>query len=321
MEILQMIIGAVFNWNTLLVLVALVAILGVVVITPGKRAKVIERLGKPLPAARTSGLSFKIPLVDQVVAVVNLQLQEIGENVSVKTADNAFMTLPVKVQYRASSDPAGAVRAHYELENPEQQMTSYVLNNARQTASTMEMVELYQNRDAIEKEVLDALQERFVKYGYSIENVLVDEPQPSPEVRDSFNRVIASVRDKEAAQNIADAKQIQLVGVAKAEKESKKLQGEGIAAMREAVAAGSKESMETLTAAGLSVDQAVGFLMDTNRLDTLGTAASHGNMIVMDLNKGSEDFSQMLAASHVARTRKTEGTDSSVADEDVQSPA
>ena len=45
------------------------------------------------------------------------------------------------------------------------------------------------------------------------------------------------------------------------------------------------------------------------------------NMIVMDLNKGSEDFSQMLAASHVARTRKTEGTDSSVADEDVQAAA
>lgn len=295
MDILWSIFNTVFSWNTLGIIALIAVVFGLVVITPGKRAKVIERLGRPLPSARMPGLSFKIPFIDQVVATVNLQLQEIGENVSVKTADNAFMTLPVKVQYRASSDPAGAVRAHYELENPEQQMTSYVLNNARQTASSMKMVELYQNRDAIEHAVLDALQEQFAQYGYSIENVLVDEPQPSIEVRDSFNRVIASERDKEAAQNIADAKQIELVGVAKAEKESKQLQGEGIAQMREAIAKGMDEAMKTLTAAGLSEQEALMLLMDTNRLDTLGSAAAHGNMILVDMHQGDE-MSKMITA-------------------------
>lgn len=287
-----------FIYLVLFIIVAAMTI----VITPGKHAKIVERLGRPLNEARMPGLSFKLPWpFDIVVGSVNLQLQEIGADVSVKTSDNAFMTLPVKVQYRASSEAAGAVRAYYELENPERQITSYVLNNARQTASSMTMVDLYQNRDAIEAQVQAALQEQFTQYGYSIVNVLIDEPQPSQEVRDAFNRVIASEREREAAANIAEAKKIELVGIASAEKESKRLQGEGIAEMREAIAKGMDEAMKTLKAAGLTPQEALALLMDTNRLDTLSTAAAEGNMILVDM-KGSDDLAKMIAASHVKKS-------------------
>lgn len=285
---------------TLLVL-GILLVPSTIVITPGKRAKIIERLGKPLSEARMPGLSFKLPWpFDQVVGSVNLQLQEIGADVSVKTSDNAFMTLPVKVQYRASDNSTGAVRAHYELENPERQITSYVLNNARQTAASMSMVDLYQNRDAIEAQVQSALQVQFAQYGYSIENVLIDEPQPSQEVRDAFNRVIASEREREAATNIAEAKKIELVGVAAAEKESKRLQGEGIAEMREAIAKGMDHAMSTLREAGLTSEEALALLMDTNRLDTLSTAAAFGNMVLVDM-KEKDDFAKTIAAVHSSR--------------------
>lgn len=273
-----------------------------ITIVPGKRAKVLETFGKPHTSARMPGLSFKLPWpITNIVGTVNLQLQEIGADVSVKTKDNAFMTLPVKVQYRASSDPQGAVKAHYELEDSEQQITSYVLNNVRQTAASMDMVDLYQNRDDIENQVQQALQERFTRFGFSIENVLVDEPQPSIEVRDAFNRVIASIREKEAAENIAEAKRIELVGVARAEKESKKLQGEGIAEMREAIATGMKQAMNTLKDAGLNETQALSLLMDTNRLDTLGSAATHGNMVLVDMQSGSSTLSDTITAVKAAQ--------------------
>jgi len=299
MDILYAISGAVFSLNTLLIITVVVLLLGAIVITPGKHAKVIERLGKPMPKARMPGFSLKIPVFDQVVASINLQQQEIGENVSVKTSDNAFMTLPIKVQYRADSTPEGAVRAHYELENPEQQMISYVLNNARQTASTMSMVELYQNRDNIEKEVLKALQEQFAQYGYEIANVLVDEPQPSKEVRDAFNRVIASERAKEAAQNIADAKRIELVGIAKAEKESKELQGQGVAGMRRAIFEGLEADFKKLEDAGMSADDAQQMVLETIRLDTLGSAATHGNMVLVDM-QGDNGMAKTIAAVRAA---------------------
>ena len=118
--------------------------------------------------------------------------------------------------------------------------------------------------------------------------MLVDEPQPSDEVRDSFNRVIASERLKVAAKNEADAARIKLVGVAEAESESKRLQGEGMAKMREAMAKGLEIAMKTMTEAGLSPEAAVAFLNETNRLDTISNAAAHGNMVLVDTRASAE---------------------------------
>ena len=272
-----------------LVILAVLILPSMIYIVRGKTAAILETFGKPHLQAVFPGLKIKWPYpITSVVARVNLQLQEIHADVSVKTKDNAFMTLPVKVQYRASNDPVGAVKAHYELERPEQQISSYVLNNVRQTASGMEMTDLYVNRDNVEQQVQTSLSVRFERFGYIIENVLVDEPQPSPEVRDAFNRVIASKRLMEAAQNEAEAERIKLVGAAKAEAESKQLQGQGMAQMREAIALGLEQAMQTMSRAGLSTETAIGFLNDTNRIDAITTAASHGNMIILDAGASSE---------------------------------
>lgn len=272
-------------------------------IVRGKTAAILETFGKPHTQARHSGLQFKLPWpITTVVARVNLQLQEIEANVSVKTKDNAFMTLPVKVQYRVSSDLNGPIKAHYELESSEQQITSYILNNVRQTASGMEMVELYANRDSMEEQVQAALRDRFAQFGYLIENVLVDEPQPSDEVRNAFNRVIASHRLKEAAENEAAAARIKLVGVAEAEAKSKALQGEGMAQMREAVARGLENAMERMTKAGLSSQDAIKFLTDTNRFDTISNAATHGNVIIVDMKEAST-IPEVIAAVTSTQTR------------------
>lgn len=271
----------------------------------GKTAAILETFGRPHNKARLSGLQFKLPTpITRVVARVSLQLQEIEANVSVKTKDNAFMTLPVKVQYRVGDDLDSPIKAHYELENSEQQITSYILNNVRQTASGMDMVELYANRDSMEEQVQATLRDRFAQFGYRIENVLVDEPQPSAEVRDAFNRVIASERLKEAAENEAVAARIKLVGVAEAEAKSKALQGEGMAEMREAVARGLESAMERMTGAGLTTQEAMQFLTDTNRFDTISGAATHGNLVIVDMgdsNRIAETIAAVRAASDTDR--------------------
>jgi len=267
----------------LILILVLLLLPTVLYVVKGKTAVILETFGRPHQHAVFPGLRIKWPApITTIVARVNLQLQEIHADVSVKTSDNAFMTLPVKVQYRASDDALGAVKAHYELEAPEKQITSYVLNNVRQTASGMEMTELYANRDAVEQQVQAALSEQFARFGYIIENVLVDEPQPSSEVRDAFNKVIASKRLMEAARNEAEAQRIKLVGAAQAEAESKKLQGEGMAQMREAIARGLEGAMATMTKAGLKTEQALQLLTDTNRIDAITSAAAHGNTIIID---------------------------------------
>lgn len=286
--ILEMIFAFVLSWKMAMIIIGLFLLFSCIYMVTGKTAAIVETFGKPSDRASMPGLRFKAPFpIQAVVARVNLQQQEIRSDVSVKTKDNAFMTLPVTVQYRASDDPTGAVKAHYELEDPEQQISSYILNNVRQTASGMDMADLYANRDAMEQEVQTALSERFARYGYIIENVLVDEPQPSEEVRAAFNRVIAAKRLKEAAADEAEAERIRLVGAAKAEAESKKLQGQGMAEMREAVAKGLEESMKTMKESGLSIQESMEFLMETNRQDTITTAAAHGNLVLVDVNQSN----------------------------------
>ncbi len=279
----------------ILIIVLLLLMPSILFVVRGKTAAILETFGRPHKTAVFPGLHVKLPWpITSIVARVNLQIQEIHADVSVKTSDNAFMTLPVKVQYRASDDGVGAVKAHYELEAPEKQITSYVLNNVRQTASGMEMTDLYANRDNVEQQVQEALSEQFARFGYIIENVLVDEPQPSPEVRDAFNQVIASKRLMEAARNEAEAQRIKLVGAAQAEAESKKLQGEGMAQMREAIARGLEEAMRTMQNAGLTTDQSIQLLSDTNRLDTITSAAAHGNTIILDAG-ANKDLAGMAA--------------------------
>ncbi|PJC56277.1 hypothetical protein CO026_01255 [Candidatus Kaiserbacteria bacterium CG_4_9_14_0_2_um_filter_41_32] len=273
-------------YYTIFIVAIIILVPSCLYVVRGKTAAILETFGRPHTRSVAPGLRVKWPWpITSIVARVNLQLQEIHADVSVKTSDNAFMTLPVKVQYRANDDGVGAVKAHYELEVPEKQITSYVLNNVRQTASGMEMTELYANRDSVESQVQTALSEQFARFGYIIENVLVDEPQPSTEVRDAFNKVIASKRLMEAARNEAEAARIKLVGAAQAEAESKKLQGEGMAQMRTAVARGLEEAMETMQKAGLSSDVAIQFLTDTNRIDAITNAAAHGNTIIIDVGQ------------------------------------
>ncbi len=265
----------------------------------GKTAAILETFGRPHAHAKMPGLRFKLPSpITRIVERVNLQLQELKADVSVKTKDNAFVTLPVKVQYRASDDPVGAVKAHYELNHPERQISSYILNNVRQTAAGMKMEDLFENRDQLERQVAEGLSARFQSLGYFIESVLVDQPQPSKEVQDAFNQVIASQRAKEAAENDAEALRVKLVGAARAEKESKKLQGEGMADMRTAIAAGLEESLKIIERAGIAAHEAMAFLMETNRLDTISNAAAHGNMIIVDTrseNKIGETLASVKA--------------------------
>lgn len=265
----------------------------------GKTAAIVETFGKPSTSALMPGLRFTWPYpIQNVVGRVNLQLQQIRADVEVKTRDNAFVKLPVTVQYCPDNDPEGVVRAFYELEAPESQIASFILNTVRQTAAAMTIAELFENRSRIEDDVNKALSGRLRKVGYEIHAVLVDQPQPSPEVQASFNRVIAAQREAEAARMEAEAARVKQVGLAQAEAESKKLQGEGIAQQRKAIAQGAKESMDMLRKAmpDLGSRELLNFMLDTNRLDTLSVIGQQGNMMIIDTSEQNRPLAQQTAA-------------------------
>lgn len=269
-----------------------------------KTAAIVELFGR-FQSTKMPGLRLKAPWPFAMErrnadgTRVNLRLRELKEHVSVKTRDNAFVSFPVAVQYRVMESKIK--EAFYELDDPEGQIVSFVLNVVRTEGAKLTLEELYTAKAHVELAVKAELEDRMSSYGFEIVNVLVDEPQPSHEVQNAFNRVIAAQREKEAAENEAEAQRIRLVGIAEAEKTSKRLQGEGIAAQRLAIAEGYHEAMDKLKVAmpETSEETILAMLMMTNHWDTIRDAAQGPGNVIMVNGSGEQatkDLANMAAA-------------------------
>jgi regulator of protease activity HflC (stomatin/prohibitin superfamily) len=267
-----------------------------VVLTKNKRVSVLETFGK-FSGTREAGISFKLPYPFQSVAkVLALHIQEIKMDLELKTSDNLFIRYPVIVQVRV----VDAQKACYELEDATKQIMSYISNLIRSEVGKRSFLELYSVRNEIQDEVQVVLAEKMKSFGYEIVDVLVNEPIPTEDVQNSYNSVTASERQRDAAKNIAEAKRIGMIAEAEAHKESKKLQGEGIAAQRAAIAHGFKEATEEIASSlGISSEMAVMMILQLNKFDTIRDASNgHGTVIITDGSSSSEitEMARMTAA-------------------------
>lgn len=225
-----------------LIVYGIIAVITSFVITKQKTSKILTMFGK-FHRNTAPGLSFKIPWPFVVKdGVIELNIQEIKGDVTVKSSDNAFLTIPWALQFRVIETKVK--EAYYELDDPQAQMKSYILNTLRGEASNLTMQELFKSNESFERAVDETLSQRFDKYGYEIINVLVDDPQPSNELKRAFDEVIASKREKEAAQNKADAVRITMIGQAEAEGESLKIKARAFKEFRKEIAEGNSEAIK-----------------------------------------------------------------------------
>lgn len=270
-------------------------------------AAVTEVFGR-FAAVKHAGLRFKLPWPISLErrlpegGRVSLRLRELRETVSVKTTDNVFVVFPVAVQYRVMRDRVR--EAFYELESPQKQIASFVLNVIRTEGAKMSLEELYTAKQSVEDAVKTDLAPRMASYGFEIISVLVDQPQPPQEVQEAFNRVIAAQREMEAARNLAEAERIHRVGIALAEKESKRLQGEGIAAQRLAIAEGYREAMNKLTESmpDVSEETILAMLMMTNHWDTIRDASENPANVILLNGSGQEAMAEIARLAAAFKT-------------------
>src|SRR5690606_34964085 len=171
----------------------------VFVSTPQQHARVLETFGR-YSGYRSAGLTLKLPWPLQVARrPFSLQTKQIALQLGVKSRDNAFVTMPISLQYRVI--PRLVKAAFYELQNPEDQIESYVATEARAVAAAKTFDQLYTDRDEFTQTVRESLEEAMNDYGYEIRAVLIDDPRPTEEMIAVFNEVLASQRRLEAAHN------------------------------------------------------------------------------------------------------------------------
>jgi len=256
----------------------------------------VERFGKFQKVAG-AGLNMKIPFIETTTKPISLRVRQLEVNIETKTKDNVFVTIPVAVQYVI--DQHAVVDAYYKLSDPEDQIRSYVFDTVRSALSGLTLDTAFESKDDIATTVEQRLSQSMAEYGFRIVNTLVTDISPDPRVRDSMNSINAAQRERDAAQSLAEADKIKRVTQAQAEAESKRLQGEGVAAQRKAIAMGIAEQYEMLREAGIE-DTAEQLLLMTQYFDTLQDVARNGrsNVLLLPSNPGAlGDLSQEIRTS------------------------
>ncbi|WP_223032351.1 SPFH domain-containing protein [Hanstruepera marina] len=254
-------------------------------------AAIIERFGK-FQSIRHSGLQMKIPLVDRVAGRLSLKIQQLDVIIETKTLDDVFVRLKVSVQYKVIKDKV--YDAFYKLDYPHDQITSYVFDVVRAEVPKMKLDDVFVKKDDIALAVKAELNDAMLDYGFDIIKTLVTDIDPDAQVKAAMNRINASEREKIAAQFEGDAARILIVEKAKAEAESKRLQGQGIADQRREIARGLEESVEVLNRVGINSQEASALIVVTQHYDTLQSLGEETNSNLILLPNAPQAGSNML---------------------------
>ena len=282
---------------TFLILFITLILFGTFFIVKQQSAAIVERFGK-FVSTRQSGLQLKIPIIDRIAGRLSLRIQQLDVVVETKTKDDVFVKIKVSVQFKVIKDKV--YDAFYKLDFPQDQITSYVFDVVRAEVPKMILDDVFEKKDDVAIAVKGELNDAMKNYGFDIIKTLVTDIDPDAQVKESMNRINASEREKVAAQFEGDAQRILIVERAKAEAESKRLQGQGIADQRREIARGLEDSVKVLNNVDINSQEASALIVVTQHYDTLQSvgSASNSNLILMPNSPqaGSEMLNNMVAS-------------------------
>lgn len=261
---------------------------------PHRHVALVERFGK-YTRTLEPGLNFIIPFVEKISHKQSLRVQQLNVSIETKTSDNVFVIARVSVQYYVESADA-AYNAFYQLDDPVQQITSYVFDVVRAQIPRQTLDNVFDNKDEISNVVMEQLQDAMEQFGYRIRNTLVTDIEPDDDVKRSMNRINAAERERRAAEHEAEAERIKIVKKAEADRESKILAGQGIAGQRKAIAEGLRESIEMVVDKenGVGADHVVYLLTFTNYVDALEAIGKQGSVIMVPQPTGQLDQMEQI---------------------------
>ncbi|HEU4977795.1 MAG TPA: SPFH domain-containing protein [Solirubrobacteraceae bacterium] len=235
---------------------------------------IVERFGK-FVRVTGPGLNRKSPFVERVAATMSLQVEQLNMEIETKTKDNVFVHVKISIQYKVGDSDEQVKDAYYKLDSPEAQMQAYTFDVVRSHVPTQDLDAAYEDAEMMAHHIKDRLSEQMAQYGYEIVKALVTNIEPGQKVKDAMDNINAARRNQEAANAQGEADKTLRIKKAEAEKESMRLQGEGVAEQRKAITEGLKASVEQLAeAAGVEPKEAMALVSLTQYMDMLREVAS-----------------------------------------------
>jgi len=153
----------------------------------------------------------------------------------------------------------------------------------------LDLDDVFVRKDDIANAVKSEISENMEKYGYKIIQTLITDIDPDALVKESMNRINAARRNKEALSEDAEGRKIAKIKDAEAEKESKRLQGEGVAEQRLAIIKGFADSVEDFsnTLQDVSAQEIMQFVLLTQHYDTMKEIGEKNSSILVPYTPGA----------------------------------
>ena len=207
---------------TLLVVVFIFIVRSIKVV-PQQHAWVVERLGK-YHATLTPGLNFLVPFVDRLA--YQHSLKEIPLDVPSQvciTRDNTQLQVD-GILYFQVTDP---MRASYGASNYIVAITQLAQTTLRSIVGKMELDKTFEERDAINASVVNALDEAARTWGVKVLRYEIKDLTPPNEILRAMQQQITAEREKRALIAASEGRRQEQINIATGEREAFIARSEG----------------------------------------------------------------------------------------------
>ncbi len=254
------------------------------------------------------GLNFIIPIVETTDNQV-LYKKNFPVEVEWVTQDNVTAYIGLNVIYYVNDDwdnstEGNIYKSIYSIDDPKTMMRATIDEQLRAMIVNFTHKNIFSKREELGEAIEQRLREKLKSFGYKLDSIQVRDVKLENTVMDAMNKIIETLKFKEAALNEAEAKKIMQVKEAEAEKESKILLWEGMAGQRMKIAEWFKESVDLIkmTDDSLNAEKVLQFLLDSSRIETLWSIWAQDNAKLVYLNENLEwKTSKLVAGSDIMK--------------------
>lgn len=300
MDILFNLVASPFIWIAIIVLYTLKK--GIYFV-PQNRGYVIYTMGK-FSKTLGAGLNFIIPFVQTVAADRNLKEQSLEiTSQSAITKDNISLNID-GILFMKVTDAAAATNNVTDYKYSVIQLAMTTMRNA---IGSLELDDCFQNRDAINAQILIAMTEATSPWGVMVTRYEIKDISPPQTIREDMEKQMTAEREKRSV--ILTAEGVKTAAITEAEglKRARVLDAEAAKAEQVLAAEASKES-QILTATGKAEAIRLVAEAEAQALETIGkTAATPEGREAVTLTLAQESIKAHLAIAAESTVVLTDG--------------
>lgn len=287
-------------WTIMVVVFVIIVLFSNIRIVSQNTVLVVEFFGK-FRRIMVAGFNFKIPLLEKIVEQVTLRQQNFAIEGKYPSKDKVIVDIATNLIYTVNPITEGIKRYAYVLQNRSQSIGAIIENSLRTYIAKETHEGILEKKEELAMHIRADLEKQFEEWGMLINSFQITNVSFPATITNAMSEVVASQQLRKAAENKGEAIKIQAIKEAEAEKERKRLQGEGIALEREAIASGLKESVHTLQEATKQGSKEImAILTLTQYLDMMKSVGTNDNAKVVFLDssvgKTTELMQQLIAS-------------------------